>query len=154
VEWVYSEFSHGVDAVECGGTRLIFRSRESHCSLAFEGASYRSSYRKHAFYSPFNIAFGSFWRAFLVYSATVSLLALPGFTPDTESGVPLQPTAGTVARLSGLLSIYFSLSGILSCMILIWIHQPSVSNDVVQPLSSSGVTQAVSFYIPNRSRFF
>jgi len=97
------------------------------------------------------MAFGSFWLAFFVYSATVSLLALPGFTPDTESGVPLQPTAGTVARLSGLLSIYFSLSGILSCMILIWIHQPSVSNDVVQPLSSSGVTQAVSFYILTRS---
>ncbi|TDL27715.1 hypothetical protein BD410DRAFT_781593 [Rickenella mellea] len=77
----------------------------------------------------------------LLLSSNVALLALPGVV-NAGTSVPL---ASSISRGAGLVSIYCSLLGLLCGLVLLWVHQPSVSTSLIRPRSSSGVHQAVAY---------
>ncbi|KAG8885313.1 hypothetical protein FRB98_001852 [Tulasnella sp. 332] len=57
----------------------------------------------------------------------------------------LPSDAAVIPRLFCLASTFFSLSGVIHTLVLLGIHQPSVSTDLIVPGSSAGVDQAIAY---------
>ncbi|QRV79500.1 hypothetical protein RhiJN_07515 [Ceratobasidium sp. AG-Ba] len=58
----------------------------------------------------------------LILAANVSFLALPGTSEDVPEGKPLGLV--DVSRAAGIISMFMTMSGLLTSLCLIWIHAP------------------------------